>query len=377
MVTTPGFSFWARQPNQEADKALADLSETIRDKVVGIRADDNETLIGDPIGPEAVEKELRAAMIPYSSQEVLDIANREFAWCETEMKKASHEMGFGDDWKKALESVEKDSVPPGQARQTIRTMEEEAIKFVKDRHLVTIPPLGEATWQTVMIPPAMQKVYPFFFENEGDINVAYPAESMPEDEKLSSLASNNIHFQRATVFHELYPGHALQEYSMARYRTYRNLFNTPFWMEGWAVNWEMEMYDLGFIKTPQDRVGALFWRMHRCARILFSINFHLGKMSPDQCVQFLMDKVGFTKEAAAGEVRRSISGDYEPLYQAAYMLGALQFRALRHELIDSGKMKPMEFHDKVMQGNIMPIEMVRARMENLPLTKDWKPSWRF
>ena len=164
---------------------------------------------------------------------------------------------------------------------------------------------------------------------------------------------------------------------MARYRPYRMLFDTPFWMEGWAVNWEMEMYDLGFIKSPEDRVGALFWRMHRCARIVFSVNFHLGKMTADQCVQYLVDKVGHTHDSAEAEVRRSINGDYEPLYQAGYMIGALQFRALRHELIDSGKMTPLEFHDSVMQGNIMPIEMVRARMENLPLTRDWKPSWQF
>ena len=38
-------------------------------------------------------------MIPYSPEELVEIAEREFAWCEAEMKKASKEMGFGDDWK--------------------------------------------------------------------------------------------------------------------------------------------------------------------------------------------------------------------------------------------------------------------------------------
>jgi hypothetical protein len=373
----PQFSWWVRTPYHEADKALGDLSDAIKTKVVGVKSDDDETLIGDPIGASALNDELQSAMIPYSADEVLAIADREFAWCENEIKKASGEMGFGDDWKKALAKIQQDSVPPGQVRQSLRAMEDSAIKFVEDRKLVTIPPLGERTWMERMISPNAQKEWPFFFENGGDINIAYPAESMTETQKLSSLAGNNIHEQKATVFHELYPGHALQEYSMARYRPYRMLFDTPFWMEGWAVNWEMEMYDLGFIKTPEDRVGALFWRMHRCARIVFSINFHLGKMTADQCVQYLVDKVGHSKESATAEVRRSINGDYEPLYQAAYMLGALQFRALRKELIDSGKMTPLAFHDGVMQGNIMPIEMVRARLENLPLSRDWKTNWRF
>ena len=38
-------------------------------------------------------------------EELVDLANKEFAWCEAEMKKASRELGYGDDWKKALEFV--------------------------------------------------------------------------------------------------------------------------------------------------------------------------------------------------------------------------------------------------------------------------------
>ena len=45
-------------------------------------------------------------MIPYTPEELIALANREFAWCEDEMKKASRgRWGFGDDWKKAIENV--------------------------------------------------------------------------------------------------------------------------------------------------------------------------------------------------------------------------------------------------------------------------------
>jgi hypothetical protein len=40
-------------------------------------------------------------------------------------------------------------------------------------------------------------------------------------------------------------------------------------------------------------------------------------------------------------------------------------------------MTPRAFHDAVLQSGEMPIEMVRARLENLPLTRDTGPSWRF
>jgi uncharacterized protein (DUF885 family) len=117
--------------------------------------------------------------------------------------------------------------------------------------------------------------------------------------------------------------------------------------------------------------------MHRCARIIFSLNFHMGYWTPGQAVDFLVDKVGHERENAEAEVRRSFEGGYGPLYQLAYMTGALQFRALYAELVRSGKMTPRAFHDGVLTSGNMPIEMVRARLENIPLTRDTRTSWRF
>ena len=124
-------------------------------------------------------------------------------------------------------------------------------------------------------------------------------------------------------------------------------------------------------------MGALFWRMHRSARIIFSLNFHLGKMTPEQAIQFLVDTVGFERANAEGEVRRSFGGAYSPLYQAAYMIGGLQLRALHAELVDTRKMTEREFHDAVLQGGPMPIAMVPARPESLVLTRAGPAPWRF
>jgi uncharacterized protein (DUF885 family) len=129
--------------------------------------------------------------------------------------------------------------------------------------------------------------------------------------------------------------------------------------------------------TPEDRIGALFWRMHRSARIIFSLNFHLGKMSPEQAIQFLVDTVNFERANAEGEVRRSFNGTYSPLYQAAYMLGGLQLRALYAEVVGTKKMTAREFHDAVLQGGPMPIAMVRARLLKLPLTRQGAAEWPF
>jgi uncharacterized protein (DUF885 family) len=155
------------------------------------------------------------------------------------------------------------------------------------------------------------------------------------------------------------------------------MFSTAFLVEGWALYWETLLWDLGFPTLPEDRIGMLFWRSHRCARIIFSLRFHLGEMPAKDAVAFLIDRVGHEPSTAAAEVRRSVGGGYGPLYQAAYMLGGLQMRALRRELVDSGKMSDREFHDAVLKENSIPIDLIRASLVEKPLERDYKSTWRF
>jgi uncharacterized protein (DUF885 family) len=137
------------------------------------------------------------------------------------------------------------------------------------------------------------------------------------------------------------------------------------------------MYDLGFHDTPGKKIGALFWRMHRCARIIFSLKFHMGEWSPQECIDYLVDRVGFERENAAGEVRRSFQGGYGPLYQASYLLGGLQLRELHKELVGTKQMGIKQFHDEVLRQGSMPIAMLRLAMSKQRLTRDMQVEWKF
>jgi hypothetical protein len=337
----------------------------------------NQELSGvGPAGNDALVEALRAAMVAYTPDELIAIANREFAWCDREMLRASNEMGFGNDWKKALDAVKNRYVEPGQMIYLVRDLSREAIEYLEKRELVTIPPLVKEDYWEEAITPKMQLVSPFFLGGE-TIQVSSPASSMTLQERLESMRGNNMFFARATVFHELVPGHHMQRYMTQRYRTYRTVFSTPFWTEGMAFYWEMLLWDLGFTHTPEQRVGALFWRMHRCARIIFSLSFHVKKMTAVECVQFLVDRVGFERANAEGEVRRSFNGSYPPIYQCAYMLGALQFYALHKELVGSGKMTNRAFHDALYREGNIPVEMTRLALNGQKVTRDYETSWKF
>jgi hypothetical protein len=372
----PIFTWWVDQPYKDADKALTSYSAFLKEKVIGIAPDDKTTIIGDPVGREALMNELAEEMIPYTPEELIAIAQTEYDWCMREMLKASHEMGFGDDWHAAVEKVKQTHVPPGEQPEVIRKLVLEGRDFVVKNNLVTVPPLADETWYMIMMTPQRQLVNPFF-TGGNELSVSYPTDTMTYEQREMSMRGNSTPLSHATAFHEMIPGHFLQFYMGSRYNPYRRAFSTPFWHEGNAFWWEMLFWNMGYDKTPEERVGALVWRMHRSARVIFTMNFHLGKWTTQQCVQSLIDNVGFEPENAAGEVRRSFDGSVGPLYQSAYLMGALQFRALHGELVGSKKMTEREFADAVLHENSMPIEMLRADLEGQKLTRDFTTGWKF
>lgn len=383
----PAFTWWCEKPYGEARTALRDFSKFLREDLAGVKGKPEDPLIGDPIGREALLESLRDEHVALSPEELIAVGEKEFAWCEAQMKAAAKEMGFGDgsEWKKALDKVKQGSQDPGEQTAYVTDVSREAIAFLKQHDLVSIPPLCEETWRIQMISPQGQRSLPFAVYYGQAIGVAYPHQSMTHDDKMMSLRGNNRHFTRIVVPHELIPGHHLQAFMSKRERPYRGRFSTPFFVEGWALYWEMKLWDMNWAKSPEDRIGMLFWRMHRCARIVVSLKFHLGQMSPQEMIDYLVDRVGHEKFGATSEVRRYIGGDYSPLYQCGYMIGGKQLRALWLEAVGDaqkaphqrGRMTEKQFNDAVMHAGMAPIELLRAELLNLPLTRDSEASWRF
>ncbi|KAK2786504.1 hypothetical protein FQN52_007810 [Onygenales sp. PD_12] len=330
----PLFTWWLRAPYSEVDASLASLPPVIRSKLVGINPDDKDAIVGEPIGREGLLADLSTEGIPYTPEELITIAETEYTWCMGEMLKASASIGHGNDWHAALEDVKSQHVPPGEQPKLIHALATEATNYLTTNNLVTVPPLAAETWRMTMMSAAHQKEAPFFLATTA------PSPAPP-------------------FFHELIPGHHLQGYMSARHRPYRRLFATPFSVEGGAMYWELLLWDRGFAHgSAQEQIGMLFWRMHRCVRVVFSLGFHLGRASVAECVEMLVQRVGHERATAEGEVRRSVSGDY----QAAYLLGALQLYRLRGEVVVGGGgggtadgngkvvlgMEEKEFHDRVL-----------------------------
>ena len=100
----PLFTWWVPDTYKKLDSALTNYAAAFKTTAEKNSPNkDSSGIVGYPIGKDEIVRLLKYEMIPYTPEELIEIANKEFAWCDKEMLKASAEMGFGTDWKKALE----------------------------------------------------------------------------------------------------------------------------------------------------------------------------------------------------------------------------------------------------------------------------------
>ncbi len=341
------------------------------------RKQDNSGIPGAARGRDGLIFDLANEMIPYTPEELIRLGEREFEWTVREMEKAAAQMGLGNDWPAAVERVKNMYVEPGRQPEYVRDLLFEAVTYLRNNDLITVPAVASESFRMVMLSPERQLTAPFFLGGS-QILVAFPTNTQEYDTRMQVLRGNNKYFSNAVAHHEMIPGHNLVGFMGSRFSDYRaRLGGTPFLGEGWPLYWETILYDKGFHDTPEKKVGALFWRMHRAARIVFSLKFHMGQWSPQECIDFLVNEVGHERDNATAEVRRSFGGQYGPLYQMAYLVGGLQIRGMKREVVDSGMRTEKDFHDEIMRQGSMPVAFLRLAVSKMPLTRDMVVDWKF
>ena len=364
---SPDVTWWCSENVSKLQESLQSLRLSLTSHI-------GDELIGQPVGRDVLEQHLAASWIAHSVDDLIAAAEREWEWCREQCAAVVNELGVSD-WEAALEHCKRSASPPGSQPTIVRDLALEAARYVTEEDLLTVDATASGTWRMEMMSAEDQKTNPFFLGGE-TIIVSYPTSGMSTAARQMSMRGNNAAFSRATVQHELIPGHHMQQWASARFHSYRNVWWTPFWVEGWTLHWEMLLWEREFPRTPEERCGMLFWRMHRCARVLFSLRFHLGEMSATECVDFLVRECGHEPANAHAEIRRSVGNRYPPLYQLAYQIGGMQVRSLYREALSLG-WTPKAFHDRFLQENEMPISAVRALILGLPLSDGELKQWRF
>ncbi|MEO2051640.1 MAG: DUF885 family protein [Allomuricauda sp.] len=114
----PDFTWWVEQPFKSLNENLKAYAEFLKNNYSENSVkDDGSGIIGKPIGKAALMESLAMEFIPYTPEQLIQTAEKQFDWCKKEMIKASRELGYGDDWKAALEHVKNTYVPAGEQPQ--------------------------------------------------------------------------------------------------------------------------------------------------------------------------------------------------------------------------------------------------------------------
>ena len=78
----PDFAWWLKKPYEDAAKQLDEYAKHLREEIAQLKGKDDDPLVGEPIGAEALAAGIRREWLPYTADELIAIGEREFAWCE-------------------------------------------------------------------------------------------------------------------------------------------------------------------------------------------------------------------------------------------------------------------------------------------------------
>lgn len=286
-----------------------------------------------------------------------------------EMRRLSTEIAGHDDWKRLIDELNQDRpADPEAMRVGYEDWTERARQFLHDRRLVSFP-AGEdclvvpsPPFQRPVIAVASYVAPPHYAATfRGHFFVPFPPDGASDEEIGKRLESNSYPGIPTTAVHEAYPGH---HWHLAMAKTnpspMRAEFGTSYFAEGWALYAEQMMTDNGFYDDPRHVFYQVEARLFRAARIVVDTALHMGEMTHDEAVAFMLAHSSLTEPTAIAEVTRYCSW---PTQASSYLTGALEIARIRDAFFaargaSAGDIDTLrDFHDAIAGAGTLPIAL--------------------
>lgn len=277
-----------------------------------------------------------------------------------------------------LQMLGDDHPAPGELLQSFRNTFSGLIRFIQQKHIITIPSQVRPTLEET--PPFMRATTQASMDTPGPFEThsttAYFNVTLPEPSWTAARTSDYMHaFNVGTIIstsvHEAYPGHYVQFLWVPQAPSkVRKLLGASSNSEGWAHYCEQMMLDQGFgqpgtgAKDAREakmiRLGQLQDALLRDARFIAGIKMHTGQLTMDQARDFFVKEGYQSPEIASVEVKR---GTADPTY-LYYTLGKLEILKLRADVEkkQGASFSLQKFHDDFMRQGFPPIQLVREAM---------------
>lgn len=167
-----------------------------------------------------------------------------------------------------------------------------------------------------------------------------------------------------TAPHETYAGHHVHGlYQANNPRPLRRKNSISLFSEGWGLYNEQLMRETGFLPNDRILLRQLQLRLWRNARVIYDVGLHTGKMTYEEAISLMTDRVGFLRWAAQLEVDACCAS---PGYFIGYFTGMMEILRMRE---DYKKLKGEAFtlsgfHEKLLKGGSMPTSLMREALFN-------------
>ena len=166
--------------------------------------------------------------------------------------------------------------------------------------------------------------------------------------------------------HEAAPGHHFQQSiqlslnDLPRFRRFGGDYVA--YVEGWALYAESLGKELGLFTDPYQYYGRLSDEMLRAMRLVVDTGLHSRNWTREQAIRYMLDNSSMVESDVKSEVDRYIANPGQAL---GYKIGEIRIRSLRRkaeaELGDRFDVRA--FHDEILQGGALPIDVLEARMD--------------
>jgi uncharacterized protein (DUF885 family) len=182
----------------------------------------------------------------------------------------------------------------------------------------------------------------------------------------SKFADRSLIDDEAVAYHEGVPGHHMQLsvqqqlQGLPKFRLHGLFFNA--YGEGWALYAEELGKEVGFYQDPVSDYGRLSSELFRAVRLVVDTGIHAKGWSRDQVVEFFRKSGAVDEPTIQSETDRYISW---PAQALSYKLGQLKFRELRERAKKElgPKFDLRKFHDEMLDGGTLPLDMLEARTD--------------
>jgi uncharacterized protein (DUF885 family) len=303
------------------------------------------------------------------AEQILQRGRKAFEETEVLAQEAAARIQAGKHWTEVYETLKDDHPPALAIKQAYQQQMDAAQAFVLKHSILSLPD-GERVI-TLDTPPAMRRSSPFgTFETaspfdgglEGRLILTPIEQWMPPEQQAERLRSHHSAWIPVIAVHEAYPGHHAQALKVNENpNMLRRVIRESIFSEGWGLFTEELMFELGFLQGDDVRLTQLRNRLWRAARVILDVSLHTGRMTFDEAVAFLVEKVRFEPYAAELEVGMYIR---RPTYVLGYLIGMQEIESIRAEYIarHGEPEPPSEFYDRLLYIGSIPPALLREEL---------------